>query len=194
MPSASKPPEPLLHFETRAAFRAWLEAHHGDHPPVWLRFYKKHTGRAQCTYDEAVEEALCFGWIDSLVRRLDEDCYAQLFSPRRDVTSWSATNLARARRLIAEGRMTPAGRARLGVDPEAALAAKADAAEPALDGELEAALRADRGAFRAFEGLPPSHRRQYVRWILQAKRPETRRRRLEEAKRLLAAGKPLGMK
>jgi uncharacterized protein YdeI (YjbR/CyaY-like superfamily) len=98
-----------LYVTDRAAWRAWLEANHASEREVWLVYYKKHTRRPRIPYDDAVEEALCFGWIDSVVRRLDEDSYLQKFTPRKAKSNWCESNVKRARKLIAEGRMTKAG-------------------------------------------------------------------------------------
>jgi uncharacterized protein YdeI (YjbR/CyaY-like superfamily) len=187
-------PEPRSHFTSAAGFRAWLSAHHADAPRLWLVFHKKHTATEQLTYGEALDEALCFGWIDSLVRRIDDDAFARLFTPRRDTARWSAVNLAHARRLIDAGRMTDAGRAKLGVSLDPAKAAPRASRPEALPPELEVDLRRDAAAWEAFQGLPPSCRREYVGWISSAKKPETRARRLDEAKGRLARGERLGLK
>lgn len=188
---------PLLEIESREAWRTWLEAHHDTIREVWLVFWKKHTGRQSVTYEAAVEEALCCGWIDSILRRLDDDRYAQKFTPRTDKAKWSPSNRTRLRRLLAAGRMTPAGLAC--VDPEV-LASLDDPApppptgEPALPPELEAMLRAEPRTGEAFDRLPRGQRRLYIRWITAAKRDETRRRRLAEVMTVVAEGRPLGMK
>jgi uncharacterized protein YdeI (YjbR/CyaY-like superfamily) len=108
----------LLHVTNRQDWRAWLAEHHAAETEVWLVFAKQHTGKPRVSYDEAVEEALCYGWIDSIVRKMDDDHYAQKFTPRKDRTKWSASNLERVRRLLAEGQMTEAGIAVLHPDPD----------------------------------------------------------------------------
>ena len=181
-----------LHFERRESWRAWLERHHADKGPVWLVFYKKHTGRAGISYDEAVEEALCFGWIDSLIKRLDDRSYARKFTPRTDTHRWSETNLQRVARLKAAGLMTPAGLAKIAAGVQAALPpAKTTQGVPEF---IQDALAANTAALAFFSRLAPSHQRNVVGWICAAKRDETRRRRLAEALELLAQGKTLGMK
>jgi uncharacterized protein YdeI (YjbR/CyaY-like superfamily) len=187
----------LLEVTDAAGWREWLATHHDREREIWLVFWKVHTGRRRVTYEEAVEEALCFGWIDSIVRRLDEERYAQKFTPRSDATKWSASNRARLRRLIAAGRMAAAGLARVCPEVLASLASPApapDSREPELGPEVEAELRADGKAWQGFQLLPPSQRRLHVRWIMAAKRDETRRRRLAEVMGLLAQGKRLGLK
>src|SRR5919206_1474760 len=107
-----------LYVKDRAAWRAWLEENHASEREVWLVYYKKHTGRPRVPYDDAVEEALCFGWIDSLVKTLDADRYIQKFTPRVNARKWSRSNLERVKKLLREGRMTEAGRAKLPSDLE----------------------------------------------------------------------------
>jgi len=176
----------------RAAWRAWLGAHHAHRRDVWLVFFKKSTGRPTVSYEEAVEEALCFGWIDSVIRRVDEDRYAQRFSPRKDDTCWSAKNIARARKMIGEGLMTEAGLAKF--RPPAPHVAPASRPGLELAPELLAVLKARRRAYANFLRLTPSQSRLFMGWIMSAKREETRRRRLAEAVERLEQGRPLGMK
>lgn len=180
--------------QTVDEWRDWLEEHHASEPEVWLIFHKRHTGVASIDYSDALDEALCFGWVDSLVKRLDEERYARKFTPRRDDSRWSIANRKRYAGLKASGRLRPAGLERApterGYDPpppRLPLPAK-------LPPYIQAALRKHPVAQRNFEGLAPSQRRRYVSWIESAKREETKRRRLEEAIRLLSAGKELGLK
>src|SRR5919198_457561 len=102
-----------LYVTSREEWRAWLTKHYESETEVWLIFYKKHTGRPRISYDHAVEEALCFGWIDSIVKRMDDEAFAQKFTPRRDSSRWSALNKRRVRTLMREGRMTEAGLAKV---------------------------------------------------------------------------------
>jgi uncharacterized protein YdeI (YjbR/CyaY-like superfamily) len=180
----------LLHVPTREEWRAWLAEHHETETEVWLVFSKKHTGEPRVPYGDAVEEALCFGWIDSVVHKLDEDRYAQKFTPRKDAGKWSAPNLERMERLIASGRMTPAGLAKFAPVAQPPRF-QADDEVPAF---IESALKGNETARQYFLGLAPSHRREYVRWITEAKKEETRQRRLGEALRLLERRRKLGMK
>jgi uncharacterized protein YdeI (YjbR/CyaY-like superfamily) len=191
----------LLEVDGPEAWRAWLLANHDQVRAVWLVFWKKHTGKQRLSYEQAVEEALCVGWIDSTIRRLDEERYAQQFTPRTDSTKWSPSNRVRLRRLLAAGRMTPAGLARIDASMLAAVQDPAPVVRPRgprppahLPPELEAVLRESPEAWAAFQRLAPSHRRNYVGWITAAKREETRRRRLAEAVDRLSRGEPLGMK
>jgi len=176
---------------TRASWRAWLAAHHRNEAGVWVVYFKKRSERRGVSYEESVEEALCFGWIDSLIRRIDDDRYARLFTPRKAGSQWSATNRRRWAKVVAEGRVTAAGRARA---PEPASSATRERAPESLSPDLERALRRDRKAWSHFERLAPSHRRRYVGWIMTAKKPETRKRRLGEAMERLARGETLGLK
>jgi uncharacterized protein YdeI (YjbR/CyaY-like superfamily) len=170
-------------------WRAWLEAHHASTAEIWLVFLKKHVGEPCVTLDEAVEEALCFGWIDSHLRRIDERSHALRFTPRKPTSQWSASNEARVARLTREGRMAPAGLA-------AVAAAKANGTWDELTSldadttptDLEAALAGEPAAAERWRTWPPSHRRAYVVHVLQAKRSETRARRIDFVVRRAAAG------
>jgi uncharacterized protein YdeI (YjbR/CyaY-like superfamily) len=181
-----------LHFEARESWRAWLEENHDGSDVVWLVFYKKHTGRTSISYNAAVEEALCFGWIDSLVKRLDEDRFARKFTPRTDPRKWSASNLKRVEKLIASGRMTEAGLAKFNPDPEPQPAQSARTLDPPPF--FTDALAKNPAAQAFFEQLAPSYRRNFIGWVCSAKRENTRQRRLAEAISLLSQGKKLGMK
>lgn len=181
-----------LHFADREAWRAWLARNHTSEREIWLVFFKQHTGRTSISYDAAVEEALCFGWIDSLIKRLDEDRFARKFTPRFDTAKWSAANLRRVRKLIDNGRMTAAGREKIAADAKPLPAASLRPLEP--PSFVAAALSSNPAAATFFAALAPSCRRNYLHWITSAKRDSTRKRRLDEAIAMLAAGKKLGMK
>ncbi len=180
-----------LDARTLEQWRTWLAAHHESESEVWLVFHKRHTGRAAIAYEDAVNEALCFGWIDSLIKRLDDARYARKFTPRKPNSKWSASNRKRYAQLKASGRLMPAGlnRAPTGqrYDPPRSLPAK----PPHY---IQEALAKHPAALRHFESLAPSHRRRYIGWIDYAKRPETKLRRVQEAIRMLTAGKELGLK
>lgn len=187
------PPKALktLDVQTCAEWRAWLAEHHDSASEVWLIFYKRETGRASIAYDDAVDEALCFGWIDSLIKRLDERRYARKFTPRKPDSRWSTANRKRYAELQARGRLTPAGLNRAptnrSYDERKPFASK-------VPQYIEAALRRRPIAWKHFESLAPSYRRRYVAWIDSARQQETKMRRLQEAIGLLAAGKKLGLK
>ena len=176
----------LVRAGSRERWRAWLERNHDRCSEAWLVFPKRHTGKPRVSYDEAVEEALCFGWIDSVAKTLDHDHSMQRFTPRRDLRKWSALNLERFRRLEAQGRMTDAGRAKLPADvtPPPPRIQSGDPVPPFI----ASALAKHPEARRFFEGLAPGYRRDYVRYVMEAKREETRARRVEEAIRRLREG------
>ncbi len=158
------------------AWREWLEANHATEREVWLVLLKTRVQRPSVRYAEAVEEALCFGWIDGMLRRIDDERHMIRFTPRRTGSVWAASNKARVRRLVAEGRMRPEG---LALVEEAKRRGEWDRAEEredvtAVPDDLAAALGADATAREAWERLPPSHKKQYLSWIGEAKRPETR--------------------
>lgn len=188
---------PTLHVHTRNEWRAWLEKNHEAEKEIWLVFYKKHTGRPRISYDDAVEEALCFGWIDSIVRKIDDERYAQKFTPRRDTAKWSDVNIARIRKLIREGWMTPDGLAKIGDGvlgrPDSSRT-RQEAKEPAIPPCLTEALETNSAARDHFNSLAPSYRRQYIGWVAAAKREETRNKRAKELVEILARGQKLGMK
>ena len=181
-----------LAFTDRESWRAWLDANGQSTREVWLVFHKKHTGRQGITYEAAVEEALCVGWIDSLVKRLDDDRYARKFTPRTNVGKWSESNLKRVRRLVASGRMTAAGLAKF--CPTAQPGTDTSSGAQKLPDYFREALAKDGRAREFFDHLAPSYRRNFIAWVGSAKREETRKKRLKEALGLLREGKKLGMK
>lgn len=187
-----------LRIASREAWRVWLNEHHETEAEIWLIFYKTHTGESNVPYDETVEEALCFGWIDSLIRRLDDDRYARKYTPRRSGSVWSEPNKARVERMIAQGRMTKAGM--VFVDEAKATGEWAQRRErpkvamESVPEELQTALDANPCAAETFDALAPTYRKQYILWIVTAKRPETRERRTREAIAKLERGERLGLK
>ena len=185
-----------LYFKTTQAWRDWLSAHHDLEDHVWLIFYKKETGEPSIEYESAVEEALCFGWIDSIIKKIDDSKYARKFTPRKENSKWSETNKMRVGRLIKSGRMTEIGLLKV----EAAKQSgqwdklyKPDISEN-IPKEFECALNQNVGAREYFETLAPSYRRQFIGWISVAKRPETREKRIQESISLLEKRRKLGMK
>jgi uncharacterized protein YdeI (YjbR/CyaY-like superfamily) len=177
----------------RAAWRRWLAKEHGRSPGIWLVFDKKSSRPDRLAYGDAVEEALCFGWIDSIVRTIDEDRYAQKFTPRKAKSKWSELNRRRFAKMVAEGKMTAAGLAKSPPEDEGGAEA-----QPSEDSDvpdyIEAALRANGTAWTNFSNFAPSYRRLYVRWIEDAKKEETRRKRLAEAVGFLEQNRKLGLK
>jgi uncharacterized protein YdeI (YjbR/CyaY-like superfamily) len=176
---------------SREEWRDWLQEHHESEPGIWLVFHKQHTAVASIGYNDAVEEALCFGWIDSIVKRLDDDRYARKFTPRKPDSRWSTINRQRyadlkARRLLAAPGRERAPTSRSGDAPRPSVSA--------VPAYIEKQLKANARACEYFGRLAPSYRRLYVLWIDSAKREKTKEKRLREAIRLLAAGKKLGLK
>lgn len=179
-----------LEVRTRAEWRRWLAGHHGSSPGVWVVRHKQHTGVDSMPYEALVREALCFGWVDSLVKRLDEDRYALKVTPRKPTSKWSDINRRRWKELEAAGLLAPPGLA-------AAPTSNSYAPRPSipkLPVYIAKALEANPKAWQHFQALAPTYRRDFVVWIHTAKRPETRERRIRESIALLSAGKKLGLK
>ena len=179
---------------TREAWRAWLAEHHASESEIWLVYHKQASGKPRIPYEDAVEEALCFGWIDSVVRRLDEHRFAQKFTPRRASSQWSDLNRARFAKVVREGRMTAAGLARSPSTATNNAGERPRRPEITAPGYLVRALKRHPAARTHFESLAPSHQRAYSMWIETAKKEETRQRRLAEALELLTKKQKLGLK
>lgn len=183
----TKPPPNSTHPRSRAAWRAWLEAHHTQKDGVWLISYKKSTGKQAFDYAASVEEALCFGWVDSKGNTLDDERTMLWFAPRQPGSGWSRPNKLRVEALRAAGQMTPAGLAKIE-------AAKRDGSWTALDAvenleippDLARALAANPLAQQYFDAFPRSAKRGILEWIATAKRPETRAKRVAETATLAA--------
>jgi len=178
--------------KSRAAWRRWLEKHHAKKAEVWVVYYKRRTGKATVTYEEAVLEALCFGWIDGLIRRIDDERHMQRFTPRRPGSQWSAVNLRRFARLVEQGLVEEAGRAagpKTGTRVAAAFWVRADA----VPEEVAKLLKKSPLAFKNLMALAPSQRKHFVHFIDSAKRPETRERRASRAIDLLERNVTLEM-
>ena len=180
-------------FATPAEFRSWLERHHADRSELLVGFHKKGSGRPSITWPEAVDEALCFGWIDGVRRSLGPDAYTIRFSPRQARSTWSAVNVRRAGELIAEGRMTAAGlaafEARSG--DRTGIYSYEQRRQAELEPAQEERFRAAGEAWEWFQARPPSYRRAAIHWVVSAKRPETRERRLQALIDDSAAGRTI---
>ncbi|HEY2955132.1 MAG TPA: YdeI/OmpD-associated family protein [Candidatus Eisenbacteria bacterium] len=179
-----------LDLRSRQQWRAWLAKHHASSRGIWLVFHKDHTGVTSLRYEDAVREALCFGWVDSLIKRLDEDRYARKITPRKPTSKWSDINRKRWAELEAAGLLMPPG---LAASPTGRRYAPHPAI-PDLPAYIARALRANPKAWSFFQELAPTHRHRFVAWIHTAKRLETRERRIRESIKLLAAGRKLGLK
>ncbi len=186
------PPKSIktLAVRSRQEWRNWLSKHHDSESEIWLVFPKRHTGVTSLSYDDAVEEALCFGWVDSLIRRLDDDRFARKFTPRKADSRWSTINRRRYASLASRGLLAEPGLQR------APTTRSGDAPRPSLSkipSYITKALKTDPRAWQFFEQLAPSHQRAYIAWIDSAKKEETKRKRLREALTLLAAGHKPGL-
>ncbi len=166
-------------FATQAAFRAWLEKHHDKLAEQWVGFYKRDSGKPSITWPEAVDEALCFGWIDGVRKSIDDVSYMNRFTPRKAGSNWSLININRVKELIAQKRMTPAGLAAFEKHDEAkAKRYTYERGACELDPALVKTFRANKQAWAYYEAQPPGYRRMACWWIMSAKKDETRLRRL----------------
>jgi uncharacterized protein YdeI (YjbR/CyaY-like superfamily) len=181
MPTPLRDRYPRLNARTRQEWRRWLSRNHDQSNGVWLVIQKKGSGKPRVPYADAVEDALCFGWIDSLMNPVDDRCYLQLFTPRKPKSVWSKANKQRVARLIEQGLMTPAGLEKIEI-------AKASGSWTALDAvesltvppELAKALARSKTARASFEAFSPSRKKVLLYWVNQAKRPETRAARIAQ--------------
>lgn len=181
-----------LEAPSRQAWRDWLAEHHDSESEIWLVYKKGKAGEGWIQYGESVEEALCYGWVDGLVKRLDEVRYVRRFTPRKPKSLWSASNKKRVTELTKAGRMAPPGRRVVdAAKRDGSWDEKPDAEkEWAMPAELEAALARKKNAKAktAFSGLSPSHQKQFVMWVASAKKEATRVRRADKAVAMILAG------
>jgi uncharacterized protein YdeI (YjbR/CyaY-like superfamily) len=186
-----------VYITNRTDWREWLEANHNKAKEIWLVFNKKETELTSIPYDEAVEEALCFGWIDSIIKKLDESQYARKFTPRKADSKWSVLNIQRVEKMIRAGLMTPHG---MDLVQAAKQHGKWDKPnqKPVLNFQLQPefmeALRSSPKAQETFDHLAPTYQKQYIGWVEVAKRADTKQKRIAESVRLLEQGKKLGLK
>ena len=184
-------PIETVEVQDRQEWRKWLKEHSDSNSDIWLVFHKRHTGAESISYNDAVEEALCFGWIDSLVQRLDDARYARKFTPRRAGSKWSTTNRRRYADLKSRGVLAAPGLRRAPTNRDGDAPRLSVSALPPY---IEETLKTVPRAWQHFNQLAPSYQRAYIGWIESAKREETKERRLREALSLLASGKKLGLK
>jgi uncharacterized protein YdeI (YjbR/CyaY-like superfamily) len=187
----------MLHLSDRKEWREWLAQNHDKEVNgVWLVFDKRKTDRSSIEYEESVEEALCFGWIDSLIKKIDDDRYCRKFTPRKNDSKWSSANKRRVAKILQEGIMTEFGLAKVEaakrtgnwkLDPRPMITTE-------VPKELAGALAQNRKAKDCFEGLAPTYRKQFIGWIITAKTSATRARRLDQSLALLVKGEKLGLK
>lgn len=189
------PPTPhdVVFFASPAEMRDWLDAHHATATELWLGYHNVATGKPSLTWSQAVDEALCVGWIDSVRYSLGPDASAQRFTPRRKGSIWSAINVAKVEALLAEGRMRPAGVAAFEARTPERTAVYAYEREHAAFTDAETArFRANAAAWTFWEGIAPGYRRSATHWVTSAKRDETRARRLGQLIADSAAGRKPG--
>ena len=174
-----------LYVTNRTDWRKWLEKYHGSEKEVWLVYYRKRTGKPRISYEDAVEEALAFGWIDSIQKGIDDESFAQRFSPRKNTANWSEANKERVRRLINIGRMTPAGMAKIGD------ALKEERVTPKDD--ILSALKKDKIIWENYNGFPGSYKNVRIGWIeASRKRPAEFRKRLDYFLKMTGKNKMFG--
>lgn len=179
-----------LDVRTRVEWRRWLAKHHASSPGIWLLRHKQHTSIKSMPYEDLVREALCYGWVDSLIKRLDDNHYAIKVTPRQPTSKWSDINRRRWKQLKAAGLLAAPG---LAATPTGNSYAPHPPI-PELPAYVAKALKTNLRAWQHFQALAPTYRRNFVVWIHTAKRPETRERRIRESIELLSAGRKLGLK
>jgi len=185
-----------LYCKTTEEWRTWLEQKHDKETEIWLIFFKKAAGKPSLDYESAVEEALCFGWIDSIIKKIDESRFARKFTPRNDDSKWSDKNKKRVERLIKSDRMTPVGLAKVKAAQKNGRWDEPDRPDISFEipEEFRKALNQNSKARKFFEQLAPSYRKQFIGWISVAKRSETKAKRINESIQLLSKGEKLGLK
>lgn len=184
----------LKHFKTAADFRAWLEVNHASTTELWIGFYKKDSGKGGITYAEALDEALCFGWIDGLKKRVDELSFTQRFTPRKPKSIWSRINIGHVARLTKAGSMRPAGVKAFAARTAAKSGVYSFENKPReLSPATKRQFKADKAAWNFFQQQPPGYRRIASFWIMSAKQEKTRQRRLAQLMSDSKQGRRLGM-
>ena len=185
-----------LYFTDPAGWRSWLSKNHDKEITVWLEFCKKRSGKPSITYEDAVCEALCFGWIDSIIKKIDDDKYVRKFTLRKDLSYWSEVNKKRAVKLIKEKRMTSAGLKKINAAKKNGRWNRVIHIDITFKecAEFIAALNNNRKAKNYYESLAPTYKRQYIGWINSAKLNETKQKRINVSMKLLTGGKRLGLR
>jgi uncharacterized protein YdeI (YjbR/CyaY-like superfamily) len=191
----------FIHFKNTNSFHKWLQKNHKKCPGIWMVYYKKHTNTECISYDEALDEALCFGWIDSIIKKIDDDKYARKFTPRIDTKNWSDTNKKKINGLVKSGRMTEAGLNKIDIYLKTGKlewgnkgSKEKTKKEIAIPDHILNAFARNEPALRNFNELSASCQRQYLLWIMNAKRAETIQKRIDESVVLLKKNKKLGLK
>ncbi|KYK29299.1 hypothetical protein AYK20_05735 [Thermoplasmatales archaeon SG8-52-1] len=178
-----------LYLTNRKEWRAWLEKNYNKKKEVWLIYYKKHTKKKTIPYDDAVEEALCFGWIDSTVKRIDDEKHVQRYSSRNLNSVWSENNIARVKKMIKEGKMKKEGLEKYNYGIKNNLIAPLTDKKIKTPEDFQKALESNDKAFENFSTLAPSYKIMYIYWIIGAKKEETRKRRIKKTVKLLSENK-----
>ena len=178
----------------RISWREWLSEHGASEKEVWLVYYKASSGKPTISYEDSLEEALCFGWVDSIIQKIDEEKYSRKFTPRKIGSKWSELNKHLVAKLVMEGRMTEAGMAKVDFPLAEAPASRPKRPALVLPDWLKQGLMTNPAAWENFQKLAPSHQRNYIGWISDAKREETRQKRIQEAIRRLERNETLGLK
>jgi uncharacterized protein YdeI (YjbR/CyaY-like superfamily) len=190
-----------INFNSKVEFRNWLQKNHESSSGIWMIFFKKHTDKECINYNDALEEALCFGWIDSLVKKIDDEKYARKFTPRKNSIKWSEINKKKVIELIKKGEMTQAGLKKMDFrinsttnDSELDEHQKKGTAKFVIPDFIINEFAKNEPALVNFNNLAPSHQRNYILWITNAKREETIMKRINESIGLLKENKTLGLK
>jgi len=185
-----------VYVKTRGEWRNWLTKNQSKNSGIWLVFYRKYTGKPTLEYDAAVEEALCFGWIDSIIKKLDDERYVRKFSPRRPNSRWSDLNKKRVMKLMRQGLMTKSGAVKVTEAKKSGLWEQSGQPEILFEiyREFESALAKNKKAKIFFNQLAPTYQKQFIGWFSMAKRQETKDRRISESIALLEQGRKLGLK
>ena len=185
----------MLEFQDKNEWRNWLLQNHDKEREAWLIFYKKNSGKTGMSYNAALEEALCFGWIDGKLKSVDDDKYVIRYSPRKSRSVWSRINREKAEQLIAQGKMTDAGLAKVAEAKRNGSweAAYTNRIKDVLPADLEAALSANRTALANFQGFANSYRNMYIGWVTGARTEETRKKRIAEVVERSILNKKPGM-
>ena len=184
--------ESSFYARNRSEWRAWLQKNHDNESKIALLKYKKHTGKPSLSHKESMEEAICFGWIDTTIKRIDDDTYIRRFARRTDKSKWSDNTLRYAKELIANGRMTPAGLIRYKEGLSRPTHDYGIPKDPDVPLDLKKALKSQ-GVWEKFESVAPSVRRMHLRWILRAKQSETRKKRIAAVVSFTEKNKKLGL-
>jgi len=183
------------YFRNRRLWRKWLEKNHNKKNEVWLVYYKKHTGKPSISHKEGVEEALCFGWIDSRVKRIDEERFMQRYTPRKPKSVWSLINKKAAERMIKQGKMTPAGLKKIEEAKKNGRWSRAYTSKKrmSMPQDLKSALMKNKKAQKNFSNFAKSYQNMYIGWVMSAKRDETRKKRIREVVKRSAMNKKSGI-